>query len=102
MIKELKENSRTHEFNQENNQEFKIMLQEDQRMQENFKDCKNNLQQSSSSFLFLSFIFIFIFIFIFFLNANCKNSRITKWIQETKNEKRIWIRWWTKDDETNE
>ena len=77
-------------------QEFKIKLQEDQRMQENFKDCKNNLQQSSSSFLFLSFFFIF------FLNANCKNSRITKWIQETKNEKRIWIRWWTKDDETNE
>ena len=42
-------------------QEFKIKLQEDQRMQENFKDCKNNLQQSSSSFLFLLFLFCFIF-----------------------------------------
>ena len=48
-------------------QEFKIKLQEDQRMQENFKDCKNTLQQSSSSFLILSFFFIFIFLFLFFL-----------------------------------
>ena len=45
---------------QENNQEFMIMLQEDQRMQENFKDCKNNLQQPSSSF------------FSFLLNANAR------------------------------
>ena len=93
MIKELKENSRTHEFNQENNQEFKIMLQEDQRMQENFKDCKNNLQQSSSSFLFLSFLlfffffffyFLFFFYFYFFLNAN---ARIQEQLNKIKEQR---------------
>ena len=61
-------------------QEFKIKLQEDQRMQENFKDCKNNLQQSSSSFSF-SFFFVW---FCFFLNAN---ARIQEQLDEIKKQR---------------
>ena len=62
-------------------QEFKIKLQEDQRMQENFKDCKNNLQQSSSSFLFF---FLLFFCFVFFLNAN---ARIQEQLDEIKKQR---------------